>query len=73
MPMWMQHSFRLLQHELKRGELTIIALAIILSVSSVFSLTGFSSQIRASLIQNSTKFIAADAILKASRPIDEAF
>lgn len=73
MPMWMQHSFRLLQHELKRGELTIIALAIILSVSSVFSLTGFSTQIRESLLQNSTKFIAADAILKAPRPVDEAF
>lgn len=73
MAIWILHSFRLLQHELKRGELTIIALAIILSVSSVFSLSGFSAQIKQSLLENSTKFIAADAILHAPRPVDDKY
>ncbi|MGJ8693880.1 MAG: ABC transporter permease [Thalassotalea sp.] len=67
------HSLRLLKHELRRGELTIIALAIILSVSAVFSLSGFSGQIKQSLLENSTKFIAADRILKAPRELDDKF
>lgn len=69
--MWIQHSIRLLKHEMQRGELTIIALAIILSVSSVFSLSGFSGQVKQSLIENSTKFIAADRILSAPREVPQ--
>ena len=40
--MWFSQSLRLLHHELRRGELTIIFLAIVLAVATVFSLTGFS-------------------------------
>ena len=70
MAMWITHSWRLLKHEFKRGELNIIAFAIVLSVSSVFSLTGFSAQVKQSLIENSNKFIAADRTLKSSRPVE---
>ncbi len=73
MAMWIQHSWRLLKHELKRGELTIVALAIILSVSSVFSLSGFSSLVKQSLLADSSKFIAADVIVKSSRAINEEY
>ena len=44
--LWLKQSLRLLHHELRRGELTIIFLAIVLAVATVFSLTGFSGQIK---------------------------
>ena len=66
---WAKQSARLFLHELKRGELTIIILAIVLGVSSVFSLAGFSGQIKQALINESTSFIAADRILQTSRPL----
>ncbi len=69
---WAKQSFRLFLHELKRGELTIIILAIVLGVASVFSLAGFSGQIKQALINESTSFIAADRILQSSRPLADA-
>ncbi|MCW8832623.1 MAG: FtsX-like permease family protein [Colwellia sp.] len=66
---WVKQSIRLFLHELKRGELTIIILAIVLGVASVFSLAGFSGQIKQALINESTSFIAADRILQSSRPL----
>ncbi|WP_286261466.1 ABC transporter permease [Thalassotalea atypica] len=67
---WGKQSLRLLQHELRRGELTIICLAIILAVATVFSLAGFSTQIKAALLNKSTSFIASDRVLASSRPIN---
>jgi len=67
---WAKQSIRLLKHELKRGELTIIVLAIVLGVASVFSLTGFSGQIKQALLNESTSFIAADRVLQSSSKID---
>ena len=66
---WVKQSIQLLKHELKRGELTIIVLAIVLGVASVFSLTGFSGKIKQALLNESTSFIAADRILQTSRKI----
>lgn len=70
---WLTHSLRLLKHEIKRGELTIVVLAIVLSVSSVFTLFGFSGQIKQSLLSSSAKFIAADRVLSGARQVDENF
>ncbi|WP_114325545.1 ABC transporter permease [Candidatus Colwellia aromaticivorans] len=67
---WAKQSIRLLKHELKRGELTIIVLAIVLGVASVFSLAGFSGKIKQALLNESTSFIAADRVLQTSRKID---
>lgn len=66
---WAKQSIRLLKHELKRGELTIIVLAIVLGVASVFSLAGFSGQIKQALLNESTSFIAADRVLQSSSKI----
>lgn len=66
---WVKQSIRLLKHELKRGELTIIVLAITLGVASVFSLAGFSGKIKQALLNESTSFIAADRVLQTSRKI----
>lgn len=70
---WYKQSLRLLDHELRRGELTIIFLAIVLAVATVFSLTGFSGQIKHAIVANSTNTIAADRVFGASSPIDEKF
>lgn len=66
---WVKQSIRLLKHELKRGELTIIVLAIVLGVASVFSLAGFSGKIKQALLNESTSFIAADRVLQTSRKL----
>ena len=66
---WSKQSLRLLKHELKRGELTIVVLAIVLGVASVFSLAGFSEKIKQALINESTTFIAADRVLQTSRAL----
>ncbi|KGK00126.1 ABC transporter permease [Thalassotalea sp. ND16A] len=73
MPIWIKQSLRLFRHELKRGELTIICFAIILAVASVFSLSGFSAQIKSALINESSSFIASDRVLQSSRPINAEF
>lgn len=70
---WYKQSLRLLDHELRRGELTIIFLAIVLAVATVFSLTGFSGQIKHAIIANSTNTIAADRVLGGSGPAEEKY
>ncbi|MGB1262587.1 MAG: ABC transporter permease [Cognaticolwellia sp.] len=69
-PTWFAQSLRLLHHELKRGELTIIFLAIVLAVATVFSLTGFSGQIKHAIVANSTNTIGADRVLRMSAEAD---
>jgi putative ABC transport system permease protein len=66
---WVKQSLRLLHHEFRRGELTIIFLAIVLAVGTVFSLTGFSEQIKQAIITNSANTIAADRVLGSNRVI----
>lgn len=70
MTYWHKHSMRLLRHELKRGELTIILLAIALAVSAVFSLSGFSSRTKQALFAESSTFIAADRVLDTGRVVE---
>jgi len=71
-PLATKQSLRLLNHELRRGELTIIFLAIVLAVATVFSLSGFSSQIKRALVEQSSSFIAADKVLESSRAVDDS-
>jgi putative ABC transport system permease protein len=68
--MWFTQSLRLLHHELRRGELTIIFIAIMLAVATVFSLTGFSGQIKHAIVANSTNTIGADRVLRMSSEVD---
>jgi len=64
--LWLKQSLRLLHHELRRGELTIIFLAIVLAVATVFSLAGFSGQIKQAIVANSTNTIAADRVFSGT-------
>jgi len=68
---WLKQSLRLLHHEIKRGELTIVFLAIVLAVATVFSLSGFSGQVKQALIANSTNTIAADRVLSGSSEVSD--
>ncbi|TWX73375.1 FtsX-like permease family protein [Colwellia sp. C1TZA3] len=70
--MWFTQSLRLLHHELRRGELTIIFIAIVLAVATVFSLTGFSGQIKHAIVANSTNTIGADRVLRMSSEVDKS-
>lgn len=66
-------AWRLFRHETKRGELTIILLAIILSVASVLSLSLFSERLKSALTEKSAEFIAADRVLESNNPVDMAW
>lgn len=65
-----QLAWRLFKHEAKRGELSIILFAIILSVAAVLSLSLFSERLQGALTDRSAEFIAADRQLSARNPID---
>lgn len=71
MPIVFQLAWRLFKHEARRGELTIILLAIVLSVASVLSLSLFSERLQAALTDRSAEFIAADRQLRSRTPVDE--
>jgi putative ABC transport system permease protein len=72
-PAWFKQSLRLLHHEFRRGDLTIIFLAIVLAVGTVFSLTGFTEQIKQAIMSNSVNTIGADRVFGASRKIPVEF
>lgn len=60
---WLNLAWRLFRHEAKRGELTIILAAIVLSVASVYSLSLFSERLQSAIADRVTQFIAADRII----------
>jgi len=66
-------AWRLFRHEARRGELTIILLAIVLSVGAVLSLSLFSERLQGALKSRSAAFIAADAQLRSDEPIDASW
>nr|WP_136251945.1 FtsX-like permease family protein [Ningiella ruwaisensis] len=66
-------AWRLFKHEARRGELTIILLAIVLSVASVLSLSLFSERLQQALTDRSAEFIAADSQLRSRNPVDDAW
>ncbi len=66
-------AWRLFRHEARRGELTIVLFAIVLSVAAVLSLSLFSERLQGALQSRSAAFIAADAQLRSDNPIDEAW
>lgn len=68
--MWHRISWRLLRHELRRGELTIMAAAVALSVCAVLSLSVFSERLQAGLLERSAEFLAADRVLRTRDEID---
>jgi len=71
--MWVNLAWRLFKHEARRGELTIILLAIVLSVAAVLSLSLFSERLQSALNERSSQFLAADAVLYSSHPVEQSW
>lgn len=63
--MWHRISWRLLKHELRRGELTIMAAAVALAVTAVLSLSVFSERLQLGLMERGAEFLAADRVLRS--------
>lgn len=66
-------AWRLFRHETRRGELTIILMAIILAVASVLSLSLFSERLQTALTAKTAEFIAADRVLSSRKAIDASW
>jgi putative ABC transport system permease protein len=66
-------GWRLFKHEARRGELTIILLAIVLSVAAVLSLSLFSERLQSALTEQTAAFIAADRVLDSRKPVDQSW
>ncbi len=69
--MWFNLAWRLFRHEMRRGELTIILAAIVLSVAAVLSLSLFSERLQTALTERSAQFIAADRVVGGRNPLPE--
>lgn len=69
--MWFNLAWRLFRHEARRGELTIILAAIVLSVASVYSLSLFSERLQSAIGERITQFIAADQIVGSRYELPE--
>lgn len=70
---WLKIAWRLFLREFGRGELTIIALSIILAVSSVMALSSVTDRVEQAIMSKSAAFIAADRDLRSAHPIDDMF
>lgn len=70
---WLKIAWRLFLREFGRGELTIIALSIILAVSSVMALSSVTDRVEQAIMSKSAAFIAADRDLRSAHPIDDLF
>ncbi|GGD55281.1 ABC transporter permease [Lacimicrobium alkaliphilum] len=64
-------SWRLFRHEARRGELTVILLAIVLSVAAVLSLSLFSERLQSALTDRTAEFLAADRLLGSDKPVPD--
>ena len=70
---WLKIAWRLFLREFGRGELTIIALSIILAVSSVMALSSVTDRVEQAIMSKSAAFIAADRDLYSAHPIDDDY
>ena len=61
-------AWRMFWRELRKGELWIIAFALVLAVVTVVSLTGITESVRSALMQRSSSFMAADKVLRSTVP-----
>lgn len=59
-------AWRLFRHELSRGDLWVIAFAMLLTVFSVVTLSGITQSVRDALLQRSSQLSAADLVVRSS-------
>lgn len=66
-------SWQWFRRDLARGELTLLLLALILAVAATTSLRFFSSGVEKRLQQEAARMMAADLVVRSTRPIPEKF
>lgn len=66
-------AWRLLARDYRAGELALIALAIVIAVTSVTTVGFFTSRVQAALDQQANRLLGADIVIADSRPISADF
>ncbi|GGY27461.1 ABC transporter permease [Paludibacterium paludis] len=64
---------RLMRRELRLGELTLLALALVMAATAICSVAFFSDRVRAGLNQRATWLLAADLVVNADQPTPPAW
>ncbi|HEX6590753.1 MAG TPA: ABC transporter permease, partial [Moraxellaceae bacterium] len=69
----MHESWRWFWRDLRQGELTLLLVALIVAVAATTSLRFFSSGVEKRMQQEAARLIAADLVVRSSRPLPEKF
>lgn len=70
---WWSESWLWFWRDLRRGELTLLLIALIVAVAATTSLRFFSSGLDKRLQQDAARLIAGDLVIRSSRPIPTDF
>jgi putative ABC transport system permease protein len=68
-----RESWAWFRRDLRTGELTLLLLALVLAVAATTSLRFFSSGVEKRLQQEAARLLAADLVVRGSRPVPDAF
>lgn len=68
-----RESWHWFRRDLRQGELTLLLLALVLAVAATTSLRFFSSGVEQRLQQEASRLLAADLVLRGTRPIPADF
>ena len=68
----LKQAFKGLRRDWRAGELRLIASAIVIAVASLSTVNFFTDRVRQATEIQATELLAADLVLRSSRPIDEA-
>jgi putative ABC transport system permease protein len=69
----MHLALRLLARDYRAGELTLIALAIVIAVASVTTVAFFTDRVQRTLDQQANRLLGADLVISDTRPIAPVF
>ncbi|MCD6061283.1 MAG: putative ABC-type transport system involved in lysophospholipase biosynthesis, permease component, partial [Moraxellaceae bacterium] len=72
MAFW-KDSWQWFRRDLRHGEITLLLVALVLAVAATTSLRFFSSGVEKRLQQEAARLLAADLVIRSSRPIPEEF
>ena len=66
-------GWRLLRRELKSGELTVLALALLVAVAAMSSVAFFADRIDSALTRQASQLLAADLVINSRKPPEAAW
>jgi putative ABC transport system permease protein len=69
----LRYSFTLLRRDWRAGELRLLALALIIAVTSVTSVGFFTNRIERGMELQAAELLAGDLVISSSKPITEAY